>query len=128
MAVTNELLAENEIGRLISADKVKGTAVHNTAGDSLGSIESIMIDKPSDKVAYAVLAFGGILGMGKDRRALPWNLLTYDTTQEAYIVSLDPEILRGGPAYEETDWDDTDWDRKVHDYYDARPSWIPPAD
>jgi len=128
MVVSNELLAEHEIGRLISADKVKGTAVHNPAGDSLGSIESIMIDKPSGKVAYAVLAFGGILGMGKDRRALPWNLLTYDTAQETYVVSLDPEILRGGPAYDEADWDDRDWDREVHDYYHAKPSWIPPAD
>jgi hypothetical protein len=128
MAVSSEVLKENEVGRLISADKVKGTAVHNPAGESLGTIESVMIDKPSGKVAYAVLAFGGILGMGKDRRALPWSVLTYDTSQDAYVVSLDPEILKGGPAYDESDREDNEWGRKVDDYYDVKPSWIPPAD
>ena len=66
-------MKKDETGKLISADKVQGTAVRNRAGERLGTIENIMIDKPSGRVAYAVIAFGGILGMGKDRRALPYR-------------------------------------------------------
>jgi hypothetical protein len=131
MATSNEQLKQDETGRLISADKVRGTAVHNPAGDSLGTIENVMIDKPSGRVAYAVLAFGGILGMGKDRRALPWEVLDYDTEEGAYVINLDPDILRNGPAYDEaeTDWEDPAWGRQVHDYYEVKPSWtLPPAD
>jgi hypothetical protein len=131
MATTNEQLKQDEIGRLISADKVKGTPVHNPQGESLGTIENVMIDKPSGRVAYAVLAFGGILGMGKDRRALPWDVLEYDTEEDAYIIALDADLLRNGPAYDEanTNWDDPAWGRKVDTYYDVRPSTtLPPAD
>ena len=131
MATSNEQLKQDETGRLISADKVRGTAVHNPAGDSLGTIVNVMIDKPSGRVAYAVLAFGGILGMGKDRRALPWEVLDYDTEEGAYVIDLDPDILRNGPTYDEaeTDWEDPAWGRRVHDYYEVKPVWtLPPAD
>ena len=94
-------LKNDETGNLISADKVQGTAVRNPAGDSLGTIESIMIDKPSGKVAYAVMAFDGVLGMGKDRRALPWEVLKYDTGQGAYTVDLDPQFLKNAPAFDD---------------------------
>jgi sporulation protein YlmC with PRC-barrel domain len=125
MASINEQLKQDETGRLISADKVKGTAVHNPEGESLGTIENIMIDKPSGKVAYAVLAFGGILGMGKDRRALPWEVLEYHTEQDAYVINVDTDRLRNGPAYSDADtnWEDPAWGQKVHDYYDVKPSW-----
>ena len=106
-------------------------AVHDAGGEKLGTIENIMIDKPSGRVAYAVLAFGGILGMGKDRRALPWEVLEYDIGQAAYVIGTDPDILRNGPIYEEgeTDWEDPAWGRHVHDHYEVKPSWIlPPAD
>jgi hypothetical protein len=84
-----------------------------------------MIDKPSGKVAYAVMAFGGILGMGKDRRALPWEVLEYDTEQGAYVLNADPDLLKNGPAYDETrtDWEDRDWGQNVDDYYGVKPSW-----
>jgi hypothetical protein len=126
MATTNEELKQEETGRLISADKVQGTSVRNPEGESLGTIESIMIDKPSGKVAYAVMAFGGILGMGKDRRALPWEVLEYDTDQGAYVLNADPDLLKNGPVYDETstNWEDRDWGRKVNDYYGVKPSWM----
>jgi hypothetical protein len=112
---------------LISADKVQGTAVRNRAGESLGTIENIMIDKPSGKVAYAVMAFGGILGMGKDRRALPWEVLKYDISQGAYTVDLDPQFLKDAPAFDDNaasfDWEDADWGQEVHDYYHVKPFW-----
>ena len=126
MATSNDDLKQDETGRLISADKVQGTAVRNPQGESLGTIENIMIDKPSGQVAYAVLAFGGILGMGKDRRALPWEVLEYDTALGAYVISAEPELLKNGPVYDETstNWEDRDWGRKVDDYYGVKPSWM----
>ena len=96
----------------------------------MGTIENIMIDKPSGRVAYAVMAFGGILGMGKDRRALPWEVLKYDTTQGAYTVDLDPQLLKDAPAFDDGgasfDWEDTDWGQQVHDYYHVKPFWTEP--
>ena len=127
----SEELKKDETGNLISADKVQGTAVRNRAGESLGTIENVMIDKSSGKVAYAVMAFGGILGMGKDRRALPWEVLTYDTGQGAYTVDLDPQFLKNAPAFDDKnaafDWEDRGWGQEVHDYYRVKPFWtLPP--
>ena len=92
----NEELKRDEIGRLSSADKVQGTPVHNPSGESLGTIENIMIDKPSGRVAYAVLAFGGILGMGKDRRTLPWDVLEYDTAEALTSSPWTPTFSKTG--------------------------------
>ena len=99
MARSNETLKQKEIGRLISADKVQGTPVSNPAGERIGSIENVMIDKPSGRVAYAVMSFGGVLGIGKDRYPLPWDLLEYDAELDA-LLGLDPRnhapVLRPG--------------------------------
>ena len=65
---------------VISSDKVEGSAVYNVNGDKLGSIDDLMIDKLSGQVRYAVLEFGGFLGMGTDRYPLPWSMLKYDTS------------------------------------------------
>jgi sporulation protein YlmC with PRC-barrel domain len=86
-------------GALISSDKVEGTKVYNTAGETLGSIDALMIDKQSGKVQYAVLEFGGFLGMNTDRYPLPWNLLKYDTNQDGYVVPMDKARLKDAPRY-----------------------------
>jgi sporulation protein YlmC with PRC-barrel domain len=70
-----------ETGSLISAEKVTGTNVYNTAGESLGEIEDVMIDKQSGRIAYAVMSFGGFLGIGERYHPLPWSTLKYDTRQ-----------------------------------------------
>ena len=88
---------------VISSDRVEGTAVYNQAGDKLGSIDELMIDTRSGQVRYAVLEFGGFLGMGTDRYPLPWNMLKYDTTCEGYVVPLDKAKLEGAPRYNEDD-------------------------
>ena len=109
---------------IISSDKVEGTAVYNTAGEKLGSIDDLMIDKRSGQIRYAVLEFGGFLGMGTDRYPLPWNLLKYDTTQEGYVVPLDKNRLSDAPRYPQDnmpEYDDT-YGRRVDDYY-GRP-WL----
>lgn len=112
---------------LIGADRVEGTAVYNASGDRLGDIHDVMIDKVSGRVAYAVLSFGGFLGLGEKYHPLPWNALKYDTDRGGYVVNLSKEQLEGGPSYEDEDdvrWDDRDYEKKLHDYYGLPPYWM----
>jgi sporulation protein YlmC with PRC-barrel domain len=104
---------------VISSDRVEGTSVYNAAGDKLGSIDDLMIDKRSGQVRYAVLEFGGFLGMGTDRFPLPWNLLKYDVEREGYVVPIDKARLDGAPRYDESDAPDytSDYGRRVNSYY-----------
>jgi len=88
-----------ETGDLISADKVIGTTVYNAAGDNLGTIHDLMVDKRSGHVAYAVMSFGGFLGIGEKYHPLPWNALTYDDGKGGYNIDLTPEQLRSAPTY-----------------------------
>lgn len=105
--------------RIISSDKVNGTKVYNPNGDHLGSIDTLMIDKLSGKVRYAVMEFGGFLGMGTDRYPLPWDSLQYDPGMGGYVVSVSKEQLDQAPRYERSTTPEyTDaYGRKVHDYY-----------
>ncbi len=84
---------------VISSDDVEGTDVYNPGGDKLGSIDDLMIDKVSGHVRYAVMEFGGFLGMGTDRYPIPWKLLKYDTTKDGYVVPLDKDRLSKAPKY-----------------------------
>ncbi len=104
---------------VISSDRVEGTDVFNEAGDKLGSIDDLMIDKRSGQVRYAVLEFGGFLGMGTDRYPLPWNMLKYDTSKDGYVVPLDKSRLDDAPHYPESSSPeyDSDYGRRVNDYY-----------
>ena len=86
MPVPQGNLEARETRHLIAADKVEGTTVYNRAGEKLGSIESVVIDKVSGKVAYAVLSFGGFLGIGDSHYPLPWGMLKYDTNLGGYVV------------------------------------------
>ena len=87
MSSTTSPPATNETSDLISSDKVEGTAVYNRSGDRLGSVYNFMVNKRSGKVAYAVMSFGGFLGMGASYHPLPWDQLTYDPVQGGYIVN-----------------------------------------
>ena len=71
-------LDKRETSNLIASDKVEGTPVYRLNGDNIGQIERVMIDKISGKVAYAVMSFGGFLGIGEDYYPLPWSVLTYN--------------------------------------------------
>jgi PRC-barrel domain len=117
----SQTVATDESSSLISSDKVEGTAVYDRRGEKLGSIHSVMIDKISGKVAYAVMSFGGFLGMGDSYHPLPWHVLTYDTGQGGYVVDLEK-----APTYatsETPNWSDRRWGQQVHDYYGSRPYW-----
>jgi hypothetical protein len=112
-------------GSLIAADKVKGTNVYNPAGDNLGTIDDIMIDKASGRAIYAVMSFGGFLGMGEKFHPLPWATLKYDAQKGGYVVNLDKKVLEGAPNYDRGSqfaWT-PDYGRKVDSYYKTRSYW-----
>jgi len=115
-----------ETGSLISAEKVTGTNMYNTAGESLGEIEDVMIDKQSGRIAYAVMSFGGFLGIGERYHPLPWSTLKYDTRQNGYVVGLTKEQLEKAPTYAEGEtpaWGDRAYEKRIHDYYRTDPYW-----
>jgi hypothetical protein len=118
-ATSGKGVAVNETDRLIASDKVEGTAVYNGAGDGLGSIYTVMIDKFTGQVSYAVMSFGGFLGLGERYHPLPWKALTYDTRLGGYVVDLSREQLEGAPSYarDETPWSDPAYGRGVSDHY-----------
>ena len=105
---------------VIASTRVEGTAVYNAAGDKLGSIDDLMIDKRSGQVRYAVLEFGGFLGIGTDRYPLPWDLLKYDTSLDGYVVPLDKGKLEGAPRYAASDVPEytADYGRRVNNFYE----------
>lgn len=93
------VMTSASVNNVISSEQVEGTAVYNAGGDKLGSIDDLMIDKVTGQVRYAVMEFGGFLGMGQDRYPIPWNMLKYDTSKDGYVVPLDKAQLEGAPRY-----------------------------
>ena len=117
-------VATDETNRLIASNKVEGTAVYNRQGERLGSVYNFMVDKRSGQVEYAVMRFGGFLGIGDSYHPLPWKSLTYDTSQGGYVVDLDKTRLQGAPSYsssEAPDWGDPSYSRRIDDYYGPFP-------
>ena len=114
-------------GSLIAADKVAGTDVYNRQGENLGEVDTVMIDKTTGRVAYAIMSFGGFLGIGNRYHPLPWSMLQYDHTRGGYVVDLDKRILENAPSYgddDRIDWSDQAYGRRVHDHYRVSPYWI----
>jgi sporulation protein YlmC with PRC-barrel domain len=115
-----------EKNRLISADKVEGTKVYNAKGEDLGHISEIMIDKLSGEVAYAVLKYGSVMGLGGKLFALPWDVLDYNTHFGGYVVDIPEERLKNAPSFDEDnppDMADPSWNKQIHDYYGSAATW-----
>ncbi len=110
-------LDRDEIGDLISADKVQGTAVYDSSGDKIGSIHDVMLNKKSGKVAYAVMSFGGFLGIGEKYHPLPWDALDYDTSLNGYSVGMAGEGFREAPSYDSKELATDRWNDTTDDYY-----------
>ena len=112
-------MAIDETDRLIASNKVEGTAVYNRQGERLGSVYNFMVDKHTGQVAYAVMSFGGFLGIGDSYHPLPWKSLDYDTGMGGFVVDLDRSKLEGAPSYRATEdpWSDREYGRSIHDYY-----------
>jgi sporulation protein YlmC with PRC-barrel domain len=112
-------------GSLIAAEKVKGTNVYNQAGENLGTVDDIMIDKVSGRAIYAVMSFGGFLGMGKKHNPLPWGTLKYDENKGGYVINMDKKQLQDSPNYDigsDFKWT-PEYGRKVDSYYKASSYW-----
>jgi hypothetical protein len=111
---------------LIASDRVEGTPVRRSDGGKIGTIERLMIDKLSGNVAYAVLSFGGFLGMGQKHLPIPWVRLTYDRALGAYHLDLTEEELKRAPSFaagEDFDWGDRSREIEIHNYYRVPPYW-----
>ena len=124
---SQETLKKDETVDLIAADKVQGTDVYTRHRDRAGEIEDIMIDKISGRVAYAIVAFGGFLGMGETRRAIPWSVLHYDTELGGYIAEVDDAVLKDAPNEVSSDdryYRDMDWNTRVYTHFGVPPYWI----
>jgi sporulation protein YlmC with PRC-barrel domain len=105
---------------LIASDRVEGTAVLDRNGVKIGTIERVMIDKLSGQVAYAVMSFGGVLGIGENYHPIPWQVLNYNEEEGAYVVDLDRDRLAKAPMYargEEPDWSDRTYGERVRTHY-----------
>ena len=112
-----------ETSALIGSDKVEGTAVYRSNGEKIGQIERVMIDKVSGKVAYAVMSFGGFLGLGEDHYPVPWSLLTYNERLGGYEVDITHEQFKAAPKYGRAgawDWSDRSRGQQIVDYYKSR--------
>ena len=111
---------------LIASDRVEGTVVRRPNGERLGHIERLMIDKLTGKVSYAILSFGGFLGLGSDLLPLPWGRLNYNTELEAYVLDIEDEELRSAPSFradKDFDWGDRSLETELHRYYGVPPYW-----
>lgn len=107
--------------QVMAADTLQGSTVVNPAGETLGEIQDIMIDIPTGRVAYAVLSFGGVLGIGSKLFAIPWNALTLDAGRECFMLDIDRERLKHAPGFDKSHWPsmaDPGWTAQVHAFFD----------
>ena len=111
---------------LMGASTLIGNEVYNPEEEHLGEIKEIMIETATGDVAYAVLSFGGLLGMGDKLFAVPWNALKLDTHNKCFLLDEDKDSLKNAPGFEKNAWPrmaDRQWGSAVHDYYGVRPYW-----
>lgn len=121
-----DTIPEIKSARLISSSRVEGTPVYNLEGEKLGTVDSVMIDRETGQVVYAVMAFGGFLGMGEKRHPMPWKTMIYDKAREGYVVSLSREELETAPNMDAGEFSrlgDRDYEETVYTHYKAEPYW-----
>ncbi len=110
--------------RLMGANTLDGNDVYNQHDEDLGDIKEIMLDVPNGRVAYAVLSYGGLLGMGEKLFAVPWSALTLDTVNKRFTLNVEKDRLRDAPGFDADDWPDMadeTWQKDVHSYYGTQP-------
>ena len=112
---------------LIASDRVEGTAVYDAQGKRIGKVERLVIDKTGGRIAYAVLSFGGFLGIGANHYPIPWPMLDYDEKLGGYRVEITEEQLKKAPKAEPGEsWEQANRDRNqdVYDYWEVRYYWL----
>lgn len=120
----------NEYPQVLSASKIIGDKVVNTAGEQLGTIKELMLDPDDGFIIYAVLSFGGFLGLGDKLFAIPWEALTLDTANHSFILDVDKEVLKNAPGFDKDHWPDdaqyeAGWLLDIYEYYGYSPYWMP---
>jgi sporulation protein YlmC with PRC-barrel domain len=111
---------------VLSADTLSGDAVVNSAGESLGKIEDFMLDVESGRIRYAVLSFGGLLGIGSKLFAVPPEALAVDTERKCLVLDVDLERLEAAPGFDKDNWPnfaDPTLGREIYGYYGRKPYW-----
>ncbi|MBJ7543298.1 PRC-barrel domain-containing protein [Rhodomicrobium udaipurense] len=113
--------------KLISSDDVEGAYVYGAGDERIGTIEEIMIDCVGGRVAYAVVDFGGFLGIGRSERPIPWSALRYDEDLDAFRTSITKEQLENSPPLDDEAFASTDWESRTHEHYTVQPYWSNPS-
>ncbi|MEP6998531.1 MAG: PRC-barrel domain-containing protein [Betaproteobacteria bacterium] len=111
---------------VMDAATLQGDKIVNAAGDDLGKIEAIMLDVTSGRIAYAVLSFGGFLGMGAKLFAIPWGALTLDAREKQFVLDVSKEKLESAEGFDKDHWPsmaDPNWAAELHAYYNVTPYW-----
>jgi sporulation protein YlmC with PRC-barrel domain len=115
---------------IMSANSMIGGRVVNREGEDLGKIEEIMLETDNGRVAYAVLSFGGLMGMGDKLFAIPWNLLQLDARQQHFILNVSKERLKTAPGFDKNNWPrmaDAEWSREIAGFYGQSVEWTRPG-
>lgn len=114
------------IRRVLRASTLEGNRVVNRQDESLGKIEDLMIDLDRGRIAYAVLSFGGVLGIGDKLFAIPWQALSFDPAQKRFILGVDKSLLDRAPGFDKNNWPDMAdpaWGAQLYGYYGYPPYW-----
>ncbi len=112
--------------QVMAADTLEDEKVVNTAGESLGKVRHIMLDVPRGRIAYAVLSFGGVLGVGDRLFAVPWAALQLDVDNKCFVLDVDKEMLDQAPGFDKDHWPamaDPNWAAQIHSYYTTPLYW-----
>jgi sporulation protein YlmC with PRC-barrel domain len=115
---------ERRYRRVLSASSLAKDKVKNPGGEDLGKVDDLMVDLQSGRVAYVVLSFGGILGMGDKLFAIPWSAVRVDEDQKCLILDIDKQRLENAPGFDKDNWPDmtdSDWSSRIHTFYGTRP-------
>jgi sporulation protein YlmC with PRC-barrel domain len=118
--------ATKNLRKVLSSRTLSGDRVVNPQDEDLGKIEDLMIDLDSGRIAYAVLSFGGILGMGDKLFAIPWSALKVDEMNKRFILNVRKELLEKAPGFDKDNWPDMtdpDWGNQIYNYYGQKPYW-----
>lgn len=109
---------------LISADDIRGTAVHGRDGDKLGTIAKLILDVRTGQIAYITLSTGGFLGLGQSYHPIPWSAFRFEETEGGYVTNIDKRLLEGAPSFrpDSAPVFDEAYGRRVTDYYRAAPT------
>jgi sporulation protein YlmC with PRC-barrel domain len=111
---------------VMAADTLEGDDVFSADGEKLGDIQDIMIDVPTGRVAYAVMAAGGFLGIGEKLFAIPWSALTLDADRKCFVLDASSDRIKNAPGFDKDHWPsmaDTTWANEIHNYYGRRNYW-----